>query len=128
MGDALLGVAPAEVHHPFAKDRGIDQSIEPDRSAHVHPARHQVEQSVLVDGRDRYAVDTLHIVIGDIEKAILQVEELAGNMEGDDLARPVADELLAEGETAQQQRANRRRLSLPSELGIAAVATLRPRK
>jgi len=48
---------------------------------------------------DQATGEALDIVVGDIEQAVLKVEELARDVDRDDLPRAVADQLLAEGET-----------------------------
>ena len=59
----------------------------------------------------------LDIVVGDLEEAVLKIEELAGHVDRHDLALAVAGHLVAIGEAAEQQRAHFRRLALADDIG-----------
>ena len=63
-------------------------------------------------------------MIGDIEDRVLQVDEFAGYVDGDDLAGTVADELLTLGKSVQQQDARRGRLAFADQIGFARSGTL----
>ena len=48
-------------------------------------------------------------MVGDVEQAVLKVDELAGDVKGDDLPGAVADQFLAIGKPGNEQRADGRR-------------------
>ena len=59
-------------------------------------------------------------MIGNAEQAVLEIDELGRDVEGDDLAAAIAQQLLAERDAAQEQAAFRSRLALADDVGILA--------
>ena len=66
---------------------------------------------------DLAAGQHLDAVVGDVEEQMLQVEGVARDMQGDDLADPVARELLAVGETRSEHAAHRGQIALAGQIG-----------
>jgi hypothetical protein len=56
-------------------------------------------------------------VIGHVEEQVLQVQGVARDMQGDDLANPVARQLLPVGEAGAQHAANGRHVAFPGQIG-----------
>src|SRR5436190_20126620 len=65
-------------------------------------------------------------MIGDIEQAVLEIEEFARDVDRDDLTGAVADQLLSEGETVDQVRADGGRLAFADEIAVASEHAPRP--
>lgn len=63
------------------------------------------------------AGERLDVVVGNAEEAVLEVEELAGHVDREDLALAVPRHLVPIGEAAEQQRADLRRLAFAQHIG-----------
>jgi hypothetical protein len=60
-------------------------------------------------------------MIGDLQQAVLQVEELAWNVEREDLTRAVAEDLLTEGKSMNQHGTQVGRLAFAREVGVTLI-------
>ena len=67
-------------------------------------------------------------MIGDLQHAVLEIEKLAWNVEGDDLPGAVADQLLAKGEAIEEQRADFGRLPFACQISFAGEVLRLPGK
>lgn len=74
-------VAAAHIDHPFAKDRRIDQSINPHCPPDRRPGVGELQQRGSRNGRHVATAQTLNAVIGETQERVLQIDELAWNME-----------------------------------------------
>jgi len=105
MGDAFARVAAADVDHPFAEDRGLDQGQLDDRAADPRPVEDELLQGLARHVGDIAASEHLDRVVGRVEEDVLKVDRIAWDAHRHDLARPVAGHLLAIGEAVDQDSA-----------------------
>ena len=125
MRDPRAGVAAADIDHPFAEDRRVDQGVDPHRQAHRRPRFRQVENGASRNDRRLAPVEALHIVVGGAEQRVLQIDEFARDVEGNDLAAAVAQQLLPIGKAAQQKRAFAGLLAFADEIVVLAECLMR---
>jgi len=118
MRDTLPGISPADIHDPFAKHRRVQQRVQPYCLSHRRSGAHHLQQQLLGHDSDQATRERLHIVIGDLEQAVLNVEEFARNVERNDLPRSIAQDLLAVRKALQQYRADFRLLPFAREICI----------
>jgi hypothetical protein len=60
-------------------------------------------------------------VVGRRQKRVLEIEEVGRDVEGEDLARPVAGDLVAAGEAGEEEGAMIRPFTFAKEMGARGV-------
>lgn len=87
-----------------------------------------MQQNILRYDRDQAARHRLDVVIRDLKQAVLEIEELARNVEGDDLPRTVAEDLLTERKALDQHSADAGRLAFPGQISVTLKLLVKPRE
>lgn len=122
MRDAPACVAPPDVGHPFAADRRFDERIDPQGLADLRMFESQHLQRLALDADDRHLGQRLHVVIGDAEIQVLQIDEVAGQLNGYDLPGAIGRQLLPKCQaTLHEVAITARRLTLPDDVGGGIV-------
>jgi hypothetical protein len=78
MGEPRASVPPADVEHPFAKDRGLDQDSDQDGMADSGPRIDQLLEVLARDHRHLAAGQHLNAVIGNVEEKVLEIHRFTG--------------------------------------------------
>ena len=79
--------------------RKIDASTErrdQDCTADLGIAQNQLFDRLARNFRDNAAGQHLHVVVGFLEEQVLEIQRVAGDADGEDLARTVAGQLVAD--------------------------------
>ena len=117
MGNPGAGVPPADIDHPFAEDGAVDQRFHPQRHADPGVRQDQLAHRVPPHEGQLATGQRLHVVIGNVEQRPFQIDEIAGNVDADDLARALGRDLVAIGETGNDQAGLGRPLTLAHDIG-----------
>jgi hypothetical protein len=100
---ALVGLALPDIHHPFAEDRSIDQGLAPKGCADARIAQADVAQGLVLDEPDPAGADGGDAGVQCLQVQALQVGNITGDGEGDDLALAAGGDLIGGGKAAQDQ-------------------------
>jgi hypothetical protein len=92
-------IAPADVHHPFAVDRCIDHGAGDQGIADGSPVTCQSAQRGLWNRSDLAACQGLDTVISNLEIELLQIDDLTGDQDRDNLSMAFARNLVTKGKS-----------------------------
>ena len=96
---------PSHRHQPLAVDGGIDQGAQPQQAAEVEMRLGDLTQVGVRDQADPAGCECHHPVVHLLQQETMQVDEIARDMQGGELALPVPEQLVAGGEAFEQQAA-----------------------
>src|SRR4051794_21089513 len=106
-GDPPIGFTAADADDPLTKNGGIDERVAPE---HVGDARMRAKEGpnrLVRNERHLAGDDRRQAVVHGLEVEALQVRNVAGNVEGNDLASTAGKDLVAAGEPLKDRAALR---------------------
>src|ERR1700758_3781342 len=103
MGHALGGSALAQAHGPFALDRGIDQTFPPERRRNAQMAGADLVKEFPRQIGDGNGCDGADRMIDLAQDKHVEIADIAGQEERDDLAPTVLKLLVAAGPTGENE-------------------------
>ena len=116
--DPGVGIAATDIDHPLPKHRRIDERVPPE---HIGDARVRTKEGpnhLMRDERHLAGNDCRQAVIHDLQVQALQVGDVAGDVEGHDLASAAGKELVAAGEPFEDRAALRRAVLVPDNIRV----------
>lgn len=118
MSDTRPGVASAYIQHPFPVYRCIDQAVDPERLAHGRTLQSDLPKRLSLNVGNFKFGQRLDAMVGNVEKQMLKVEQIASQVNGHDLTRSIHSELVSERQSRQNETAVRTgRLSFANHIG-----------
>src|SRR5215204_1532229 len=107
MRDPSIGLAATDVDDPLAEYRSIDERVAPEDVGDARMGAQEGPNRLVRNERHLAGDDRPQAVVHDLEVEALQVRNVAGNVEGDDLASTAGKELVAAGEAFKDRAALR---------------------
>lgn len=120
VGQTAVGLFAPDPEHPLAEDRPIDQRLTPERSGQTGVADAEVVENLMLDEPDLAARDRGERVVHGPDVQALEVGDLAGNMEGVNLALACFRHAVAAGIALDQQTRARGAVALADDVLIGA--------
>jgi hypothetical protein len=116
MGRLVESRTPPHGHQPFSMSGGVDQRVQPQQASKMQMIVRDLPQ-VLVGKQATPARRERHdAVIHLLLQEAVEVDEIAWNVNGRDLALSVAEQLVAGGKALKQKDALARAVSLPHHI------------
>ncbi len=121
MGGARTRGAAADVQRPFAENSRIDQRVEPEGAAKLGIVRRQGENGVAIHRQQPGRHVAANPVVRDLDQAGLQIDEIAGKVERDDLPAAVAQRLVTADQSFLHEAAALGWLALAHDIAIGGI-------
>jgi hypothetical protein len=115
---AAVSVAASQVDDPLAKQGSIDEGVAPKRMSNAGILINEPAQGTVGDEGNLAWSDRCQAVIHHFDVQAEQVRDVAGYVEGHDLALAVAQILVAAEKAFDEQAALRGSISLADNVGI----------
>ena len=116
MGELLQGGPTAHTDDPLAMGGRIDQGIEPEKSRQVRQPFGDALQKLVWHQGDAAPCQRTDAVVHRLEDKGMEIDEIAHNVDGHDLAPAVIDQRVARREPVEQQDAVGGTIALPDEV------------
>jgi hypothetical protein len=120
MRDAGRSVAAPHSDHPLAKDRGVDERVTPEDIAEPRKVAGEISYAVMWDESDRALHQRAEIVVHRFEMQALQIRDITGDMERENLARAGFQYLIAAQPTIDYETALCRPVPFADQVVIRA--------
>ena len=109
-------LAPADIDHPLAKDRRIDEGIAPEQVAKTRMVAHQAAQVVMLDEGELARDQRAQAVIHHAQVQALEIGDVAADVERQDLPLALGGDVVAAGEALDDKAALGGGVALPDDV------------